>query len=731
MKKFRVLLLMISIINVNYAQLSSIQQWETAIFADQAWKYILGDQVTDTSWRNPLFNDSGWQVGIGGFGYGDGDDNTLIPPTKSLYLRKEFQIIDTSVIEAAVLHADYDDGFVAYLNNVEIARANLGFVGDRPGYDESTHIYGEPLQIQGQKPTSFFIDKKILQLVLKPGSNLLAIQVHNYGNFSSDMTGIFYLSLGISDSISQYSAPPGWFYPPLTISELPILHIKTFGPPIPDEPRLVGDLGVINHALGQIHLRDEDFNEYHGPIAIEIRGSSSQLFPKKGYGLETQDSLGENNNVSLLGMPSENDWILYGPYSDKSLIRNKLTFELGRRTGQYVPRSQFCELIINEEDRGVYLLMEKIKEDKGRLDIATITPDDTIGDELTGGYIIKVDRGTGNPEDEFLSSYPPHPMYVLHDPDGLNLKPVQREYIRNYIEDFEDAAWSVNFADTAAGYRKYIDVPSFIDYLLINELAKDVDAYRLSAFFYKDKDSKGGKLKAGPLWDYNLTFGNYDYCLPQPEGWAYNFNMDCGGQVPFYWPKLMTDPQFQNETQCRWNELRQGPLHTDSIMEWIDSTTIALQPAQERHFNRWPILGNYVWPNNFIGQTHEEEINYLKNWLTTRLNWIDQNLPGTCEITHIDQLDKKNPVNAFPNPFSSVVEVEVKATSNEPLEMKIYNSLGQLIAQLHPDKWNPNAQTFTWDSRKYPRLGSGAYFFRIENSEGRILGTTKLIKSNP
>ena len=190
-------------------------------------------------------------------------------------------------------------------------------------------------------------------------------------------------------------------------SNLPIVVINTLGQNIIDDPRILCDMGIIDNGFGAMNSFSDPFNDYNGKISIEYRGSSSQGFPKKSYALETQDINGNNNNVSLLGLPVENDWILYSPYTDKYLMRNFLTFDLGRKMCNYCARTVYCELFVNGDYKGIYILMEKIKRDNDRLDIAKLDSDDLAGDSLTGGYIIKVDKftGTGGGGDSWQSNY--------------------------------------------------------------------------------------------------------------------------------------------------------------------------------------------------------------------------------------------------------------------------------------------------------------------------------------
>ena len=174
-------------------------------------------------------------------------------------------------------------------------------------------------------------------------------------------------------------------------SNIPILLIETNGQTILDDTRIVANLKVINNDTQRNFVSDTTY-EYNGQISIEIRGSTSQIFPKKQFGLETQKEDGSNNNVSLIGLPIENDWILYAPFSDKTLIRNMLVYKLSGDLGHYAPRTRPCEVVLNGEYVGVYVLTEKIKRDKNRVDISKLNPDEISGDDLTGGYIIKLIR---------------------------------------------------------------------------------------------------------------------------------------------------------------------------------------------------------------------------------------------------------------------------------------------------------------------------------------------------
>ena len=429
-------------------------------------------------------------------------------------------------------------------------------------------------------------------------------------------------------------------------SNLPIIVINTNGNDIVDEPRILCDMGIINNGLGEINCLTDSFTDYNGKISIEIRGSTSQNFPKKSYALETQDLKGNNNNVSLLNMPSENDWILYAPYSDKSLMRNFLIFYLGNKLGRYNTRTKYCELVINGDYKGIYILMEKIKRDNNRVDIAKLNKNDISGDDLTGGYIIKIDKFSSTTDKYWISNYNTiggdQLYFQYHYPKYGDMSNEQRDYIRYFIDDFENSLYGKNFSDSIIGYANYIDISSFVDFYIINEFAKNIDGYRLSTFMYKDKSSNGGKLIMGPLWDYNLAFGNAEYCSGwNTSGWQQDGScFDLAG-VPFWFERLLEDTTYQNTLKCRWYYLRQSVLKQEKLLNFIDSISYHLDDAMKRNFERWDILGTNVTPNYFVGKNYDEEIFFLKNWIIERLTWMDENIPPCNSERTITTFNKK------------------------------------------------------------------------------------------
>jgi len=515
----------------------------------------------------------------------------------------------------------------------------------------------------------------------------------------------------------------------LTSSTIPIVIITTpIGEEINDITRIVCDMGVIDHGFGNINLINDPYNDYNGKISIEIRGSTSQQYPKKSYGFETQDLLGANLNTPLLGLPSENDWILNGPYPDKTLLRDALTYDLSRKFGHYASGYKFCELIINNEYLGVYILFERIKVDQNRVDIANVLPSDLTGDELTGGYIVKVDKMTGEVGYSWPSLYNPEVLFQFHDPEYDQLDPIQASYMENFIGEFENAINSPDFEDIATGYPNYIETTSFYDFFLLQELGRTVDGYRSSSFMHKDKASGAwnGKLVAGPMWDFNLSYGNADYCdADLTTGWQYNFDDVCDftSAIPFWWEKLLESTTYRNGLKCRWEELRQGPLHTDTINYFIDSVANYLEEARIRNFEKWPIIGVYVNWNSFVGLTYEEDLNFLKTHIQQRSIWIDNNLPGICDLSIEESDFRPQYFKVWPNPMNSSGYVGFTLFEPDFISFELQDLSGRRV---YIQDFGYQLKGQTAKAIDVKEIAAGNYIYVLKKSNS-ILGTGKII----
>jgi hypothetical protein len=499
-------------------------------------------------------------------------------------------------------------------------------------------------------------------------------------------------------------------------SHLPIVSIDTDGKGIPeDDPRIIARMGIIDNGSGRDNHLSDPFNDYDGRISIEKRGSSSLMFPKNNYSLETQDSIGENLNVPLLGLPQENDWVLHGPYSDKTLMRNVLTFRLANDLGGYASRTRYCELFLNNEYRGVYVLMEKIKRDRNRVAIASLDADDLSGDSLTGGYVIKIDwyEGSGQGWTSHYSDEDIH--FAFHHPPADRLEDVQKEYIEDYMSIFEETLTGSGFRDEETGYRKYIHTPSFIDYFIVNEFNRNVDGFSISVYLHKERDSRGGLLRMGPVWDFNLAYGNqYEGDFWSPEGWVRDHWLD---PVPFWWDRLLEDPEYVEQLNCRWQALRNDLLSLDRVYGLIDAYVEEMGPAVDRNFERWDVLGEVIWPNYepFVGETYAEEIGNLKWWIAQRVEWLDEHMPGTCPNVGEEVISRGLTANLYPNPSDGRFFLEIGSGMPGEKVVEVLGPLGRVIQRRAIPAGSVSLQEF--DLGDQP---PGFYYIRVSGEGENI-----------
>lgn len=418
-------------------------------------------------------------------------------------------------------------------------------------------------------------------------------------------------------------------------SNLPIVIINTdINPstgqptPIPDEPKVPATMKIIYRPDGsRNYLTDQNnpaYLNYNGRIGIETRGSTSQMLPKKPYGLTTRlaDDV-TNNNVSILGMPSENDWILNALAYDPSLIRDYISYKLSESIGNYATRGRYCEVVVNGDYKGLYIFMEKIKIDTDRLNLVKLTTSDNTQPSLSGGYITKADKTTGgDPVAWTMPCYSganANVAYIHDQPKPEDITVSQHNYIKDYFNAFQSAMTAQN-ASIVNGFPSMIDVASFVDFMLINEFASNVDAYQYSTFFHKDR---GGKLRAGPIWDLNLTYGNdlFHWGFNRSHTNVWQFNYENRGSR--FWKDLFDNPTFKCYLAKRWNEVSGTgqPLNNAAVAELIDQTVNLISEAAVREQQRWGTVGY-----------HQGHIYSMKSWILSRINWLNTNLPDfqTC-----------------------------------------------------------------------------------------------------
>lgn len=438
-------------------------------------------------------------------------------------------------------------------------------------------------------------------------------------------------------------------------SQIPYIVVDTKGKEILYEPGVLAEMKIYNKK--KLELTQG--------INIEFRGKTSfRLSDKKGYNFETVDGTGEGVDVELLGLPAEEDWRFVGhvvnlneKYAwDRSLIFNHVGYEFSRMIGKYASRGKFVELEVNGEYMGVYLLQEKLKRDSNRIDIKSLNEAST---NLTGGYILKIDKADAGPEHDgkpisyfmnnweddarytaqnsFRSNYdingnrltfpaygaPYHPQQFLETyftyeyPKAEDITVSQKDYIANYIEEFEAALLADDFSSDLRTYTDYIEVSTFVDYFLVNELTRNVDAYRLSTYLVKNRD---GKLEMGPVWDMNLAFDEGGR-IPM-DGWVMNYNNYVSNDpwmIHFWWPKLLADPQFRQQVKTRWNAIRKDVWSNASLQKVVDDAVSYLRTngAVERNYAKW---------DKGLGVDYDGIIISLKDYINQRSAWMDSEI---------------------------------------------------------------------------------------------------------
>lgn len=417
-----------------------------------------------------------------------------------------------------------------------------------------------------------------------------------------------------------------------------------------------------------------------------LRGQSSANFEKAPYRLELWNNKDNDADYSLLGMAPEADWALLGPFPDKSLIRSAFAYEIGQAIGLYAPHYSFVELYLNQDKnplaaddyQGVYLLVETIKQSSSRLDIAKLKKTDLNEPEISGGYIMQFNmmaaeepliKGTGWSDLE------------VSDPNDLVAE--QLTWITNYIQKVQNSIHSTDPSNPTTGYPAYIDVDSFVNYIINNELARQGDSYLRSTYIYKDRDKK---LTAGPLWDYDLGYdcftGMMGFSMTEAtrfEGWQYEPAMaGMGGSTVCDWySTLMKDPNFQNKVKTRWKELRSSVLSDSQLTNLVTSLAKPLPNAAKRNFQKWNILKTAT-VGNFGTQTTdtwEQQIQILKDFLVKRTAWLDKQWGSSSQQIQTTILTNSPGISpsSSPNPSPS----QTTATSISPAANNITISYSQ------------------------------------------------------
>ena len=384
------------------------------------------------------------------------------------------------------------------------------------------------------------------------------------------------------------------FFNPDQFTGLPIIYVNTNGVAIDSKEDYVEGVASI--------IGGENYPDLvEAEMKIKGRGNSTWwqggVWGKKPYQIKFDDK------TEVLNIPKDKKWVLLAELSDKSLIRNKISREMGDISRfDYVPKAEYVELFINDQHAGTYLIGQKVEESKNRVN---------VGDK---GYLIEIDQTNRIDEDDVYfttdgwSKFPSN-LFNIKEP-SLELNSSEYNLIKNHIINFEEALFGDNFTDANLGYRAFIDLDSFIDWYLINEICKNQDAATYSSIYFNY--IPGEKIKMGPLWDFDLAYGNVDYSnATYPEGFHIKSN-------PWY-KRMFEDPYFNSLVKDRFLYYE---TNLDMLLNKIDLIEKYLEKSQQKNFEIWPILGQYVWPNPVYYDTHHEEVEHLKDWIEQRMTWL-------------------------------------------------------------------------------------------------------------
>ena len=368
------------------------------------------------------------------------------------------------------------------------------------------------------------------------------------------------------------------------------------------------------------------------PITARGRGNASWGFPKKPWRIKFAD--GKSHHMlkdSPMESPSKaKKWTLINNYGDKTLMRNCLAFEVSKRIGApYTPWCQPVDVIMNGEYKGCYQLCDQISVDQNRVPITEMEPWDNEEPELTGGYLIEVDAYASQ-ESSWFSSSRGNPVTIKHPGDD-DITTQQHNYIKNYFNLMESAVFASNYTDPENGYRKYLDIESFLKHFLIGEFSGNMDTY-WSVYMYKDREEN--QFHVAPCWDFDLAFDNDQRIYPVNgrTSWAY-LGGSAAGNMKSFVSRLLGDNATDQQLRQLWKDNRkEGFLDEKTLVAYVDSMAQEMEASANLNFIRWPILNSKVHQNISALGSFDAEVDVLRSYIPTRLTWIDNYLgynPGT------------------------------------------------------------------------------------------------------
>jgi len=676
--------------------------------------YIPTDNV-DAGWRSdPNFVDTSWTLcsgGPGGIGYDrDGDYNSDITLDvggmmrgTSCFVRSIFQL-DADLLrefDYLALRIRYDDGFIAYLNGEAIAEANAPANPGRWSHASQAH--------EAQSFLTFDVSDHLSGL--KSGVNVLAIHGLNVSGDSPDFLLAFSL-IGRKNYENNFK------------SDLPIIVLQTQnGRRTATAGDVQADMGVVAQPAGGNTLSGV-YNDFHGPVFVR------QLKSKFDYNKLNYRFTISGEDASLLGMPAGDVWRLAGAYSDKSLVRDVIMGTIAHKMGRLSGAPRLCHLFVNDDYKGIYVLLEERTRHENRINVSEAGPEDP-----SGGFILNMTGEHWLPG--VASQFPPLfnseavVNYQFLYPDAHSITVGQTDYITGFMHDFETA---VKSGDMPLVYQRYINLPAFVDYFLLNEIAKDVNAYRNKTTFYKDRDSVNGQLYIEPAFDFEHTLANINYYDgDRIAGWAIDYLTTASDAKadtllpPFWWDILRKDADFQNHVKLRWDSLYDALFTEDAVINRLDSLYTVLENERDFNFERWNVIGQNIQPNSYVGGSYDDDYGYLYLWLIDRLNWMNSEIAGYptgVESGGADIVDFKLAQN-YPNPFNPVTRINYYLKQSGFVRLAVFNLRGEDVARLVHEQQPAGHYTVSWDASEFP---SGVYFYELSVGEQRAMKRMLLLK---
>ncbi|MBN1558948.1 CotH kinase family protein [candidate division KSB1 bacterium] len=642
--------------------------------------------LVDTSWTLC----SGEPGGIGFDSAGDYDKfislNLSGSRGSTCYIRAKFDVTAGVLAELDYLSIGirFDDGFIAYLNGVVVASANAP---QNPNHRSNA---SQPHEAQSTMwfDISAHIDK------LQVGENLFAVHGMNVMSSSPDL-------------LIQVELVARKNYQRNFVSDLPIVTIRSDGNLPVGNSRRTAVMQIIDNGAGQEHRLTHPANDYQGRIAI-TQASNQYKYPKNHYSFTLKNDIDETISAPLLDLPAGDEWLFYAPYNDKTLLRNLIMTELAAHLGHAQP-ARICHLFLNDDYMGIYALQEQNNRHVNRINIAAMTPADSQGDAVTGGYIFAIDNrrslpGFDSPVAPFRGA--PYPVRYLYHYPATDLSQAQESYIQSFINSFE------------ADVVNSIDIASAVDYFLLNEIAKNVDAYRNHLILYKDRDSINPRMFIKSTMDYNNACGNTTlYEGNEVAGWQLDYLRNSPTVrsdsmfVPMWWQQLFDDAAFTVPLYKRWRALKDNVLSEDFVLQKIDSLYQILKDDRVLNFERWSVTGKAVEPYGYIGSTYYDDYDHFYIWMVDRLDWMNDAMEDFRTTVEAEERQISGyALENYPNPFNPVTTIAYRLPRRSDVSLRIYNSRGRMVDQFLFRQQAAGVHAVQWDGSGHP---SGVYYYKI------------------